>query len=271
MRILRSAGACSSSTPLLVPFWPSCQRRNSRLAYSSIELPRSDLTVATTSWVPLLASNAASFARSCSRVPASRTPASSTTRPDSAGKSAVAGIATSLFWAKRCAGGRTSGSCSPLRTLMIESLAAVTPPEKPPLSSAAAGMAAATSNAMVAKMRRIAPVPFRNRLELDLRRALGLFGDGERLHRLVGLVERARPDHAGKRLEFGVVGLHRLDVVAPRDRNAVLGAFELRLQREKILVRFQLRIGFGDDEQTPERTGKLALRFLEFLERVGIE
>ena len=185
-------------------------------------MPRAEASVTTMSCLPMHALRdwRACF-RACASPPASSSRASSTTRPSSCGK-----------------------------------------------STAAAGAAKAHNSAIMARSFRIIfvampdgkPVPLflASLLELHLRRALGLFGDGERLHRLVAFVERARPDHAGKRLELGVVGLHRLDVVAPRDRDAVLGAFELRLQREEVLVRFQVRIVFADREQPAERAGKLA-------------
>src|SRR5262245_50595195 len=89
-------------------------------------------------------------------------------------------------------------------------------------------------------------------LELHLRVALGILADGELLHRLVALVERRRPDHAGKGAQFGVVGAHRLDVVAPRHRDAVLGALELRLQREEVLVRLEIGIALGHGDQAAE-------------------
>src|SRR5262249_5466846 len=74
------------------------------------------------------------------------------------------------------------------------------------------------------------------RSELHRRRPARFLRDREGLHRLLAAVERVGPDHAGKRPELGVVHAHRLDVVAPRHRDAVLGAFELRLKGEKILV-----------------------------------
>src|SRR6516165_4152 len=100
-------------------------------------------------------------------------------------------------------------------------------------------------------------------------RFLQILRDGECLHRLVAPVERRCPQDAGIRLELGVVGTHPLDVVAPRDRDAVLGAFQLRLQREEILVRLEVGIAFDRDQEPPERAGKRALRILELLELRG--
>ena len=108
------------------------------------------------------------------------------------------------------------------------------------------------------------------KLELHLRHLGGFLGDGEVLHRLRIRIEHRAPPAAGDRPDLGIVGLHRGDVVAPRDGDAVLGAFELRLQREEVLVRLEVRIVLGDGEQLAERAGQRALRFLEFLEGLGI-
>jgi len=59
---------------------------------------------------------------------------------------------------------------------------------------------------------------------------------------------------------------HAIDVVAARDRNAIFGAFELRLQREEILVRLQVRIPLDRDQQPSESAGKRVLRILVFFE-----
>ena len=107
-------------------------------------------------------------------------------------------------------------------------------------------------------------------LELDLRHLGDLLGDGEILHRLRVGIEQSAPPAAGDGPDLGVVVLNRGDVVAPGDGDAVLGALELRLQREKIRVRLQVGIGLADREQPPQRAGELALRLLEFLERLGV-
>ena len=101
------------------------------------------------------------------------------------------------------------------------------------------------------------------------RRLRGLVG-GELGHRLVAAKKRRCPNEARERLQAGVIGPDRLDIIAPRDGDAVLGAFELRLQGEKILIRFQIGIIFADREETPERAGQLRLGILELLELVGI-
>jgi len=76
---------------------------------------------------------------------------------------------------------------------------------------------------------------------------------------------------AWKRLKLGVVDARRLVVVAASNGNAVLGAFQLRLQREKILVRLQVRITSDGDQQPPEGTCKCTLRILILLEPCGID
>src|ERR1700719_818182 len=67
-----------------------------------------------------------------------------------------------------------------------------------------------------------------------------VFCDRECLHGLVAAVEGGSPDHAGKGAQLRVVLAHRLDVVAPCHRDAILGAFELRLECKKVLVRFEV-------------------------------
>src|SRR2546430_4475516 len=201
MRTLHSLGATISSTPLFLSPCPTRQRRPSSTPKSSIEVPCSDLRATTTSWSVVLASSSASFCVSAARIAGSRILASSTTRPLSVGKtSATAGTAASKTKAKK-------------------SSARLARRRRPPLSSWHAALTAQPS-------------------ELHLRRPGHVFGDRKRLHGLVAPVERRGPDHAGKRAQLRIVLPHRFDVVAPGDRNAVLGPFELRLQGEEILVRF---------------------------------
>src|SRR6266540_6875652 len=200
MRTLRSLGATISSTPLFLSPCPIRQRPPSSTPKSSIEVPCSDLRVTTTSWSVVLASSSASFCVSAARIAGSRILASSTTRPLSAGKtSAMAGTAAS-------------------KTKTKKSSARLARRRRPPLSWHAALTAQPS--------------------ELHLRRSGHVFGDRKRLHGLVAPVERRGPDHAGKRAQLRVVLSHRFDVVASGDGDAVLRAFELRLQGEEILVRF---------------------------------
>src|SRR6516162_2389589 len=221
MRTLRSLGTTISSTPLLVSFCPIRQLRPSSTPKSSIEVPCNDLRVTTTSWSLVLASKSASFWVSAARVAGSRILASSTTRPLSAGRtSATAGRAASKRKAQK-------------------------------------------NSARLARRR--GPRPRSHALtarpsELHLRRPGHVFGDRKRLHGLVAPVERRGPDHAGERAQLRVVLPHRVDVIAPGDGDAVLRAFELRLQRQEVLVRFEIGIALRHREQPSERAGELRLR-----------
>src|SRR4029079_6339100 len=98
----------------------------------------------------------------------------------------------------------------------------------------------------------------------------GALFDGEILHGLCVRIKYRAPPAAGDRPDLRIIFLHRGDVVLARDGDAVLGAFELRLERQEVLVRLQIRIVLGDGQQTAERTGEAVLRLLEFLERLGI-
>ncbi len=78
------------------------------------------------------------------------------------------------------------------------------------------------------------------------------------------------PDAAGKGADLGVVALHRCDEVTPGHRDAVLGAFELRLQGKEVLVGFELRVALGDRHQPAEGAGQLVLCLLELLQLLRI-
>src|ERR671919_593729 len=72
--------------------------------------------------------------------------------------------------------------------------------------------------------------------EGDLRR-LALLGRLGRLQELGGAeAEHAGEDHVGERLALGVVHHHRVVERLARERDLVLGAGELLLQREHVLV-----------------------------------
>src|SRR5262245_28194362 len=254
MRTLRSLGATISSTPLFLSFCPIRQRRPSSTPKSSIEVPCNDLSVTTTSWSVVLASRSASFWSSAARVGGSRMLASSTTRPLSVGRTSataettVSERRTNRASAKPARRHRPSLSARPRPA----SGRADTPPaQRAPTPDWRAALTAWP-------------------LKLDLRRLGHLFGDRERLHRLVVPVERRGPDHSGESAQLGVVAAHGFDVVAPGNGNAVLGALKLRLQCEEILVRFQVGVALRDCEQPSQRARELRLRVLEALERFGI-
>jgi len=58
--------------------------------------------------------------------------------------------------------------------------------------------------------------------------------------RLLRFVNSRSPDHAGEGAKLGVIILHRPIVIAPRDLDAILRPFQLRLQRQEILVGFEI-------------------------------
>ena len=89
-----------------------------------------------------------------------------------------------------------------------------------------------------------------------------------------GLIERntvCAQSTVGKVLQRGVEVLHRSDVVAAGDGDPVFRPLELGLQREKIRVRFELRIVFADRQQSPEGARQRVLRILQLFDlcRVG--
>src|SRR5258708_15476105 len=92
--------------------------------------------------------------------------------------------------------------------------------------------------------------------ERNLRR-LALF---RRLGRLQQLgraeAEHAGEDVAGEGFALRVVGHHRIVERLAREGDLVLGAGELLLQREHVLVRLQVRVGLGEREHAAEHTGE---------------
>src|SRR5688572_32947659 len=92
--------------------------------------------------------------------------------------------------------------------------------------------------------------------EGNLRR-LALFGRFGRLQQLGG-VEAERPgDDAGREgLALDVVFHHRVVVRLAREGDLVLGAGELFLQRQHVLVRLEVGVGLGEGEQAPEHAAE---------------
>src|SRR3954469_23923266 len=263
MRTLRSFGATISSTPLFLSLCPICQCRPSSTPKSSIEVPCSDLSVTTTNWSVVLASNSASFWVSAARVPSSRMPASSTTRPLSAGKSSASAGRTSrnATKAKRARRARLLTALPRRKTMRNPSEPESRGGKSTPGSGGACGGTRRSPAALIARVARS---------EFYLRRRLHVLRHRERLHRLVVLVESRGPDDARERTQLGIVLPHRLDVVAACDRNAILRTLELRLQGKEVLVRFEVGIALRNRKQPPERAGELRLRLLETLERLRI-
>src|SRR5215471_3307360 len=100
-------------------------------------------------------------------------------------------------------------------------------------------------------------------LEFHLRGRLGVVGGGELRHRLVSAEEGGGPEHARKGLELGIIGANRVDVVAPCDRDPVLGALELRLESQEVLVRLEVRVVLAHRKQAAKCARELVLRVLE--------
>jgi hypothetical protein len=53
--------------------------------------------------------------------------------------------------------------------------------------------------------------------------------------------------------------LNGSDVIAPGHGDAIFGSFQLRLQRQEVLIGLEIGIAFADRKQPPKRTGKLGL------------
>src|SRR5690348_7851878 len=86
-------------------------------------------------------------------------------------------------------------------------------------------------------------------LELHLWSLPGLLRDREVLDRLIAAVEHGVIPAARDGAELGIVLLHCKNVVAARHGDPVLGAFQLRLQREEILVGLEVGVVLGHDHQ----------------------
>ena len=80
--------------------------------------------------------------------------------------------------------------------------------------------------------------------------------------------EHHRREVGRERAHRGVVVLHRLDVAVARDRDAVLGAFELRLQVAELRVRLEVRIFLGDGSRRESAPVSWSCASMEFLERL---
>src|SRR5580765_1410250 len=88
--------------------------------------------------------------------------------------------------------------------------------------------------------------------ELDLRR-LALLGRFGRLQELRGTeVEHAREEVARERLALGVVFHHRVVERLAREGDLVLGAGQLLLHLQDVLVRLEVRVGLEHRSHAPE-------------------
>src|SRR5215813_14171558 len=156
--------------------------------------PSREDTVATTSWMPDFDSRFASFCSIASRVAGSMMLAWSTMRPESGGKlSAKAPAIVNNSAAKMATGGMT----------LLPRAEEVRP-------------------AVI-----LMPLCRDGSLEFHLRWLGRVFARGELRHRLVAAEDRVCPNDARECPQLGIVETHGFDVVAPGNRNAVLGALEL--------------------------------------------
>src|SRR5262245_40887342 len=106
--------------------------------------------------------------------------------------------------------------------------------------------------------------------ERDLR-CLALFrrlGGSEQLRGAE--VEHAGKDAVGERLALGFLLHHRVVERLAGERDLVLGAGELLLQREHVLVGFQVGIRLGEREHAAEHAGERAFRLAEALHRLRV-
>src|SRR6266508_4206438 len=138
------------------------------------------------------------------------------------------------------------------------------------MGSAATAIAAAASRSArtVGSLRRMAPRPAPEALELHLRRLLAA---GRRLEEGLLLEAANARDEAGrKETKPGVVVPHGLVEAHALDGDAVLRSLELALEREEVLVALELGVALDRDQQSRERPAQLVLRVLELLEGDGI-
>src|SRR5690606_27793527 len=217
--------ATTSSRPSSTPSRPSRHWSYTRTAYCAMSSGNVVGTSSTCSWLPLRCCSASACVSSCCTVAGSSVPVVSTTGESSAGIGASC-------WAG--AHGATSSSASPTQ------------------------QARNTRSQRSRRGRRSAI-----RTEVDPWRLLDLLQvvDGEVRPRPVtehlgGEVLRELPDE-------GVVVLHRADVALSFDGDAVLGAFELRLQLQEVLVGLGLRVVLGHQQQAADRALQLPLGLLE--------
>src|SRR5690606_18134484 len=102
-------------------------------------------------------------------------------------------------------------------------------------------------------------------------------GDGAPLGALglevLALGEREAPgDHVGReRLDLRVVGVDGVVVVLPRVGDAALGAGQLLLQVEEVLVGLQVRVGLGEGEDGLQRPADHVLRLGLVVRALGVD
>src|SRR6516165_130192 len=107
-------------------------------------------------------------------------------------------------------------------------------------------------------------------LELHLRWLFRTARCSEFCHWFFARECRFCPDDCRECPQRGVKGAHRVDVVAPCDCNAVLCAFELRLQSHEIGIGFELGIVLRHGQQSAERPSQLRLSVLKGFDLIRV-
>src|SRR2546422_9134986 len=85
------------------------------------------------------------------------------------------------------------------------------------------------------------------------------------------LPDHLRRQHLREAPNVRVVAVHRVVVVLARDRDAVLRALELVLERAEMLVRFELWLILGDREQPAERRRERGVRLRHLLQVAALD
>src|SRR4249919_2453700 len=245
MRARWSSLAMTMSTPSSTPLRPSLYCSNARVVYCSIASGCVDGTISTCSWLPLRCCRASACCTSPCFCVGDSVPVVSTTGESSGGIAA---------------------SCCAWAIPPASSMAPNTTPRSQ-WRSAIKSRSPAYRRGLRLRRGRWRGLRRRRGVEVDVRRLLDLLLvlDGE-----VGLgsvVEHHRRQVHRELADVGVVVLHGLDVAAACDGDAVLRAFKLRLQVAEGLVRLEVGIVLGDDEQAAQRARQLALRLLELGKR----
>src|SRR5579864_4532790 len=252
MKSLRSFFATTSSAPSSTRLPPTSLRPSLQLSATRKEYWKMSSgavvgTMSTASCEPLAASNAASFCSSEFCCPAVRVPVRSVTRAASFG-----------IGCRPCA---AAGRATPRRSASAKGAAQRRPASARRLVGSLFG---GWGRRWGAGRRGGAGV------EVDLRRRRDLLLVGDREIRLHRETEHLGGEIHRERAHGDVVVLHRLNVAVASHGDAVLRAFELRLQIGESLVGLQLRVVLGERHQVTERLSELTLRGLILLKELRV-
>src|SRR5690606_23577280 len=247
MRTRRSSMATTSSTPSSTSSRPRRHSSYTRTAYWAMSSGIVVETTNTCSWLPFRCCSASAWDSSRCTVAESSVPVVSTTGESSGGTGARS-------CANPCSGRNRASSKTSATTMR---------PDQGSQGALRRG-GAGTARRRGSAIRRRRPG---RAAEVHLRRLLDLLQvvDGEVRPGLV-------PEHLRRQVlrelpDVGVVVLHRGDVALALDGDAVLGALQLRLQLQKVLVGLELRIVLRHQQQPADGALQLALRLLELLQR----